>query len=206
MAPRHVAEVRQYSRKVRWMKVLLPICAVILIGMIFLSGRSREAATGVENAATAAALGAGLRLENPRFAGITENGEPFVITAASALPDGASPNRVDLERPNGELRLDDGRTLTITSGAGEYFRTQQRLLLTEAVTLKTSDGYLVRTEGIDMDLDGRVAVTDGPVTASGPAGELEADAGRVEATRGQKAVILRFEGNVRLRLNPSARQ
>lgn len=205
-APRHAAEVRNYSRKVRWMKVLLPICALVLIVMIFLSGRSREAATGIENAATAAALGAGLRLENPRFAGVTENGEPFVITAASALPDGASPDRVDLEQPNGELRLGDGRTLTVNSGSGEYFRSQERLILREAVTLKTSDGYEVTTDGVDMDLEGRVAVTDGPISASGPAGDLEADAGRLETTADQKTVILHFEGNVRLRLNPAVEQ
>ncbi len=75
----------------RQLKVLLPIGAVLLIGMIFMFGRERAGVIDAEQAADMAALGAGLRLDNPRFAGVTEDGDPFVVTADWALPDGPSP-------------------------------------------------------------------------------------------------------------------
>lgn len=196
------AEVRHYSRTVRWMKVVLPICALLLIVMIFLSGRTREAVIATENAATAAALGIGLKLENPRFAGITDSGEPFVVTAASALPDGAAPDRVDLERPNGELHMSDGRVLTMTSTSGRLYRKSERLVLQGAVTLSTSDGYVVSTDRVDMDLDNRHAVTPGAIAASGPVGSITADRARLETLSDEDKVVLRFEGNVRLLLRP----
>ena len=84
---RRQARVARYSRAVRRMKVLLPLGAILLIGMIFMFSRDRPAVFDAEQAAEMAALGAGLRLDNPRFAGVTDDGDPFVITAEWALPE-----------------------------------------------------------------------------------------------------------------------
>ena len=202
VAAHRAAEVRQYSRTVRWMKIVLPIAAVVLIGLIFLSGNTREAVIGVENAADAATLGAGLKLENPRFAGTTDNGEPFVITAISALPDGPMPNRVDLDRPSGELKMSDGRTLNVISEAGQFYRTDERLVLDGSVQLVTSDGYRIETDQVDMDLATRTAVAPEPFSAEGPIGTLRADRARMETDEATDDVVLRFDGNVRMTFIP----
>lgn len=196
-------EVRQYSRTVRWMKIALPVAAVLLIGLIFLSGDTREPVVGAGSAVDAAALSAGLRLENPRFAGVTDNGEPFVVTAVSALPDGAMPDRVDLDRPSGELRMSDGRTLNVTSAEGQFYRISERLVLEGTVRLVTSDGYKIETEQVDIGLDTRTATAPGTFSASGPAGTLQADRARMETKEGAEDVILRFDGNVRMTFNPA---
>lgn len=196
-------EVRQYSRTVRWMKIALPVAAVLLIGLIFLAGDTREPVIGASNAVDAAALGAGLKLENPRFAGVTDNGEPFVVTAVSALPDGAMPDRVDLDRPSGELRMSDGRTLNVTSEAGQFYRISERLVLEGDVRLVTSDGYKVETAQVDIGLDTRTASAPDTFSASGPAGTLRADRAQMETQDGAEDVVLRFDGNVRMTFNPS---
>lgn len=198
------AEVRQYSLAVRWMKVLLPILAVILIGLIFLSGRTRDAVVVTENITNAAALGAGLKLENPRFAGATENGDPFVVTAASALPDGAAPDRVDLDQPTGELHMGSDRIITVTSKTGRLFRKSERLMLEGDVLLVTSDGYTVKTEAVDMDLDNRSAVLPKAVAATGPSGSISANSVRIESAGSGGNLIVFFTGDVRVTLNPNA--
>lgn len=197
------AEVRQYSRTVRWMKVVLPIGAVLLIGLIFLAGNSRDPIVGSESMMDAATLGAGLRLENPRFAGVTDSGEPFVVTAISALPDGAMPDRVDLDRPSSELHLSDGRRINVTSHAGQFYRIGERLVLDGDVRVVTSDGYRVETDHVDIDLEAREADVPGTFSVAGPSGELDSDRASMRTEGTGRAMIFRFEGNVRVKFDPS---
>ena len=202
---RRQAEVRGYSRLVRWMKVALPIGAVILIGLIFLTGKDRGGAIDAGTAADLTALSAGLKLENPRFAGVTDEGDPFVVTADWALPDGAVPDRVDLENPAGEIRLRDGRTLKVTSATGEMFRKDERLNLMGGVVMQTSDGYRVLTEQVELDLDRRTAFAPSAVKASGPRGGIQADRVTIETGPDDGgAAVMRFEGNVRVLFRPAA--
>ena len=65
-------QVRAYSRIVAWAKVLLPLAALALVVTIFLSGREEGELTEIFTPEELATLGAGLKLDNPRFAGVTE--------------------------------------------------------------------------------------------------------------------------------------
>ena len=196
---RRQAEMQSYSRSVRWMKIVLPIGAIVLIGLIFMMGTDRGAVVDLGETRDAALLSAGLKLENPRFAGTTDDGDPFVVTAKSALPDGAVPDRIDLERPSGEIRLSDGVTLKVDAKDGRMFRKDEELHLMGDVTLTTSDGYRAVTERVEMNLDTKSATVPGEVRATGPIGSIRADRMQVRtAAPNSRDVVIRFEGNVKL--------
>jgi lipopolysaccharide export system protein LptC len=199
---RRQARVERYSRAVRRMKVLLPIAALLLIGMIFVFGRERAAVIDAEQAADMVALGAGLRLDNPRFAGVTEDGDPFVLTADWALPDGASPDRVGLEKPIGEVHMGGDTVVTVRASTGEFFRSDERLNLQGAVVVETSDGYRLETPRVEVDIGAKVVVAPERLHATGPRGGIEAD--RVRVVRGQRAEgsTVLFEGDVRVTWQP----
>jgi lipopolysaccharide export system protein LptC len=201
---RRQARVERYSRTVRRMKILLPIGAVLLIGMIFVFGRERAAVIDAEQAADMVALGAGLRLDNPRFAGVTEDGDPFVVTADWALPDGARPDRMDLERPVGELHMADQTVVTVRAATGALFRDEERLDLIGDVVLETSDGYRVETPRVEVDLGAKVAVAPQRLHATGPRGAIEADRVRIIRGEGERNTTVRFEGDVRVTWRPEA--
>lgn len=198
------AAVRKYSSAVRWMKIALPIAAVALIGLVFLSGQNRSAVVDFDGLSDLAVLEVGLKLDNPRFAGLTDDGDPFIVTADWALPDGAMPDLVDLARPRGELRFNNGRVLNVRSREGQMFPKDEQLHLIGDVVAQSSDGYQAATESIRLDLAKKSAVAPGTVRAEGPRGDLVADRMQVErAAPDSRDLIVRFEGNVRVRYRPA---
>lgn len=191
--------VRRYSRLVALMKVALPLGAVALIAAIFLSARDRGDLTDIFTPEELARLGAGLRLDNPRFAGVTDKGEPFVVRADWALPDSAMPRVIELEEPRGEIDLNDGRTVRVRAETGLLDRAAETATLRGSVRLETSDGYLIETGHVGVDLEERTARAPGTVTASGPRGTVEA--GSMRARSGPGGIAdgqIWFENGVRL--------
>lgn len=187
------------------MKIALPVGAMILIGLIFLTGEDRQAVVDAETAGDVAMLGAGLKLEKPRFAGVTDTGDPFVVTADWALPDGAMPDRIDLEKPKGEVRLGDGLTLNVEANTGQMRRKDDELHLNGEVELISSDGYTARTERVELDLAQKSAKAPQAIQAEGPRGNIRADTMRMKtAAPGSRDVVVFFEGNVRLQLLPKS--
>ena len=196
--------VRHYSRLVRWMKVILPLAALALIGAIFLTARDKGDLTDLFSAEELATLGAGLKLDNPRFAGVTARGESFSVRADWALPDSALPTVVELEKPRGEIELADGRKLTASADSGTLRRKEKTLALQGSVAVDSSDGYHVTTGRLEFDLDGKTARAPGPLTGSGPRGSIEAGSMRAEAgPSGEDAGKIWFENRVRLVFIPA---
>ncbi|MEM9138672.1 MAG: LPS export ABC transporter periplasmic protein LptC [Pseudomonadota bacterium] len=204
---RRRAEVRQYSTAVRWMKVLLPVAAIALIVLIFLTGTDRQAVVTPSVGTQTAALAAGLKLDNPRFAGVTDDGDPFMVTADWALPDGAMPDRIDLEQPKGEMRLGSGTTLKMRADTGQMLRTDEHLDLVGGVELTTSDGYVARADRVELDLDQKTITVPGQVNAEGPRGRIRADSMRAtRAAPDARDVTMHFSGNVRMTLLPKGQK
>lgn len=186
------------------MKVLLPLAAVAVISALFLSAQKQSDLSKIFTTEELLTLGAGLRLDTPRFAGVTENGEPFAIRADWALPDSAMPRIIDLERPEGEIDMSDGRTIAARSTTGRMHRQQKILVLKGGVVLDTSDGYHAETDLLEIDLSAETAMSPGPVSGTGPAGQI--DAGSFRATNGENGSVGRtiwFENKVRLVLIPA---
>jgi len=203
MLDRRRAKVQRYTSVVRLAKIVLPVMALVILGLIFLTGRERG---GIEDLLTPeeiARLGAGLRLDNPRFVGVTETGEPYSLTADAALPDGTMPEEIGLEAPRGEITLGDGRVLSGTSTSGMLVRSADRLTLTGDVVLESSDGYRFETEELAVDFGDKGATASVPVRGEGPEGWIEADAFSL-ATDGEKlgSAVIRFEGNVHVLFTP----
>ncbi|MEM8790664.1 MAG: LPS export ABC transporter periplasmic protein LptC [Pseudomonadota bacterium] len=192
--------VAGYSLLIRWVKIILPIAALLLIAAIFLVGRSEDTIFSPEELAS---LGAGMQLENPRFTGTTETGDPFVLRAVRAIPDGPSPNEIALEEPAGTLTLSDGQTVDGESRSGLMIRDADELTLTDEVVITTSDGYRAETDQLIINLEAKGAVAPGAVRATGPNGSIEAGRFRVEAASGNTAnpasgLILYFDQGVRV--------
>jgi len=192
-----------YARRVRNLKIALPLIALGTLGLIFLAPKEQIGEGLGLSPEDREALGQGLRLVSPNFTGATENGEPFALRAAWALPDGPRPERIDMGELEGQIDLEDGRSVTVTAPEGQFRPTARGLTLEGGIAIDSSDGYAVRTESAVLDGKARTLVANAPVEAWGPSGRLEAGSMRAERDEAGNDVVT-FDGGVRLVFRPNA--
>lgn len=179
----------------------LVIAAILLFALVLLRPFAPTAESAVLSAEDRQALEGSLRMLSPRISGRTKDGEPYVIEAASALPDGPNPNLITLRDLDASVVLSDGRDAALTAKQGRFQREDEVIELTGGVQAETSDGYVIETDSVEVELDQkRINAPDG-VRAHGPRGSLEADT--LEAVDDVERIAI-FRGNVRVIFNPQA--
>ncbi len=187
------------SGVVRFLKLALPLAALALIVAVFVAPRDD---LSLDFADFDFDFRDGLRLEQPRFSGADAAGRPFRVTAEWALPDAPDPERIELGPVDGEMLADDDRRIRLRADGGVIEPKARRLTLAGEVTVETEDGWTLSAPSARADLRDETVVAEGPVTGSGPSGALEA--GAMRAAREDGRDYIRFDGGVRLRIDPGA--
>ena len=193
----------RYTRFVRAMRLVLPLIAVGIVGLLVSWPRVEERMAPPPEAASAPApetVGQN-ELINPRFESEDQKSQPFTITAARAVQSSDNPDIVFLEKPVGDINLADGSWVAAEAGRGAFNQRAERLILEESVRLFHDKGYEIVTERLLIDMAARIAWSDAAVKGQGPAGTLAASGVRAEAGTG--TVI--FTGPAKLVLNRSVR-
>ena len=185
---------------VRFLKVALPLAALGLVAALFLASRS-DLGGGISVSSIDFDVTEGLRLSEPRFTGATRDGNPFVVSADWALPDGPDPELVGLGPVRGEIAMDADRRVVIVADGGEIRPKLSTMQLKGNVRVETSDGYRLTAPRADVDMKAQTLAADGPVAVSGPAGEI--DAGSMRAARRDEGHTIWFENRVRVRIDPA---
>lgn len=193
---------RAIGRRAAWVrraKIALPLGAVLLVALIFLAGRPGGDLSELFTPAELAALGAGMKLDQPRFAGVAPGGESYALAADWALPDGPVPDLIDLSRPRGQVTLTDARVIDATADQGRLSRRAETLTLDGAVRIVTSDGYTVLTDAVTLDLAAKSAAAPGRFQIDGPRARIDAGSFRLETQGGDPDTArIWFENHVRV--------
>lgn len=194
---------RRYSRFVGLMKVALPVAALALIAAVVAwpgGDASRPGALPI-SFANIKIDPTGLTMKSPRFVGVDNQGQAYTVTADEAVQDKADAERVDLTNPEAEITLTDRGWFHLQSQTGVIYPKTNIIDLSGDVSLYSSEGWEAHGTAVTANMEEGTAHSDQPVTGQGPAGTLSAD--RFEAWNGGKN--LRFLGNVRMTVMPSAR-
>lgn len=194
-------EGREARRPVlRALKILLPLIALAVFGSLFVFNNATFD-RGIQFDGVELAADDGLRLINPEFTGETGKSEPFIITAASALPDSPDPERVELEDVTGEISLAAGRDVTVSAPAGVILPKAEHMSLSGGAVMTTSDGYRLSADDAALDLRAGVLNAEGSVRAESELGVITSDV--MEARRaedGGEGVHIWFRSRVKLRI------
>lgn len=199
-----MAAGRRYSRAVRAAKLVLPVVALGLLGLLVLL--ARQAPEGEPLRFVSGELGAlaeDQQLGRPRHAAVTDDGGELTITADRFVPD-PSRARVTLGRDvAATLAMPDGAVYDITADAGELDEPAMLSTLRDTVVIVSSDGAVMRTDALRMRTDRSYLETLAPVRIDTDTGSLEAERMEVFTTPGaERQTRIVFTGGVRLVYTP----
>ncbi|WP_395688360.1 LPS export ABC transporter periplasmic protein LptC [Aestuariivirga sp.] len=131
------------ARALSWLAALIGvafICAFLVQAGVFQSLLPREETPPPDvdpNRITA---------EVSTVSGVDEQRQPYQVKAKRGWQDGASPNMVFLEMPEGRFRRAGGEEYTVTAAAGRYDTSAKTLELEGNVVLAQPDRFTARME------------------------------------------------------------
>lgn len=193
-----------YSRFIALAKVGLPLIALALLSTLFLFSRNNDPTQSAPYARVdVEELVRDQRVSAPNYTSVTSDGTAIAVSAASARPDPANPNRAAAFDVTARLDFPDGNAADITAKAGAVDTKAGQAHLSGGVTIDTTTGYHVTTQALITALDHTEVETESDVHAQGPLGDLQA--GRMvltpdPAAPGQYVVV--FKDGVKLVYDP----
>lgn len=190
------AGAKGYTRFVRTMRLLLPLVAVGIVGIVVSWPRVEERMTAPPAIAPQEQTVGQNELINPRFESQDSEAQPYTITATRAIQSSANPDIVFLEMPVGDISLSDGARLEAEALKGAFDQKAQTLNLEGKVTLFHDKGYEMVTEKLRVDMGPRTAWSDTAIAGEGPAGTLAASGVKADMQNG----VVIFTGPVTLTL------
>jgi lipopolysaccharide export system protein LptC len=190
-------EAMRYSRYVALMKRLLSLGAFLIIATVlaffFVQRMPRQLQVSYER------LG---RIENdltmvkPRLAGADAKGNPFVITADSAVQDAHNPKKASLKNLEADLTLDKQNWINAHARTGMVDMNTGQLELGGGIDVYTATGYELHSNSASANLKQSIVHGHEPVTGRGPDGTLRADEFHADRTTN----ILTLNGHVHMTL------
>ncbi len=191
-----------YSRFVAFMRWLLPIGAVALAAALIAWPyiESRDEGFTLMMSDLEVDDAGRLVMDNARFLGTDDKGQPYTVTAIAAWQDPNEDEIINLETLQGDITLQSGAWIAISAATGRYDRPAERLILEHDVSVFTDEGYELHTDVAEFDLSQGTGWGDKPVSGQGPAGLLEAQGFRLSEGDGK----IHFVGPVHMTLFPGS--
>ncbi|NNE89106.1 MAG: hypothetical protein HKN27_13610 [Silicimonas sp.] len=193
-----------YSRMVRWLKVALPLAALAILSTLFFVAETLDPDAAIPYAEVdVERLLREQGVTKPAFGAVTEDGIAISMSADAIRPGAKQRDRLTGTALSANLTWPDAGQIDIVSPEGIVDVSGGEATLQGGATLKSSTGYTVKSARIVARMDEASVITDGIISATGPAGSITA--GRMELTRQTNAdggYLLVFKDGVRLLYQP----
>ncbi|MCV2873834.1 hypothetical protein OEZ71_16160 [Defluviimonas sp. WL0050] len=192
-----------YSSVIFWLKIALPLIALVILSTLFLFSRRIDTEASLPYAEVDIdTLARDQRLTAPEYSAVTTDGAALSVSADIARPSQGE-GSASAEQLVAAYETRDGLRIDLTAAAGELDRAAGRLLLSGGVVIVTSEGYRMITAGLDGALDRTELVSDGEVEADAPFGRIEAGGMEIShSDAGMPGYDLVFNKGVKLIYEP----
>lgn len=191
---------RRHSRRVGFLKIGLPVAAVLLIA-VFAGWAWLSKPAGFTTDIVGSAVREGkLVMANPKLNGFTKDNLPYTMSAERAVQDLSETSRIVLESISARLPVDPGRWADIVADRGVFDNERNTLDIETPMTIKTTDGLVANLESAHVDIASGAVTTGSPVTVEMQNSSLKADS--MAVTDNGKAIV--FEKRVRMTILPNA--
>lgn len=185
----------RHSRRVRRLRMALPIGALVVIAafVLMMVVRSLFSNFGGLTMASLTVEGTKVTMDKPRLTSARQDGGGYVMTADRAIEDVTNPDEVELVNVDGDLGGHGRPPLKLTSTRGHFNSTKETMDLWGVVGLRTGD-YRVEMTKASIDFKAGVYKTAEPVRVFMTTGTtISADA----AIAADNASLMTFVGHVK---------
>lgn len=186
------ADAQRHRRRVKRLKIALPLLALACVAAVFISlvvnRKDDVSLTGGETPA--------IEMIAPVLKGTGENGKPFEVKAAQATQ--TREGLVQLATVNARIELEDG-IMVIVAASGSIVPETGKGSVEGGVTIDLGEEYHFETTRADVDMKAGIVTGNEKVRVSGKMGTIEAEGFKVE--KSIKRVT--FTGGVQSVLNPA---
>jgi lipopolysaccharide export system protein LptC len=138
-----------------------------------------------------------LRIQAATYRGEDGKGQPFQLTAGSAVQKSSAEPIVQLRQLTARIGLTDGPA-RLVADRGHYNMDSQQVMVDGPLRFNTSGGYQLDTNDATVDLKTRRMRSGGAVTGTVPQGNFSAS----RLTADLENHIVTLDGNARLRIAP----
>ena len=193
----------RYSRIVAWLKVILPLAALGILSTLFLISRVVDPPSSIPFADTEVQE----RLTNqvvtgPYYSGTTVEGDQIAFVAETVrTPDGQL-GANQAEDVDVTIDLVGGTQVTITSDRADVDIAADATHLFGNVIVTTSQGYVLRSELLNLKMSQVEIISPDDVTVTAPFGNIDAGAMHLFTPEEQNTRRLLFTGGVKLLYHP----
>jgi lipopolysaccharide export system protein LptC len=196
------SEALRYSRYVVLMKRLLSLGAFLIIAAVlaffFVQRMPRQLQMSYERLGH---IENDLTMVKPRLAGADTKGNPFVITADSAVQDAHNPKKASLKNLEADLTFDNANWINARARTGMVDMNTGQLELSGGIDVFTATGYELHSNSASANLKQNIIHGHEKVTGQGPDGTLRADEFHADRTTN----ILTLNGHVHMTLTGTSK-
>jgi lipopolysaccharide export system protein LptC len=187
---------RRHSRRVRLLRLAIPICVVIVVavGVAITSWFNplRVLAKVPVDVSGIVVSGTKLTMQQPRIAGYTSDKRAYEMTAQAAAQDLMKTDVVELQGIRATMEMKDKVTLETTARVGFYNTKTEHLTLQNNVHVKTSSGYQARLAEAQVDIRNGKLISDKPVEVN--SFDWTVNANRLEVS--ESGDVVKFDNGV----------
>ncbi|MDA9318469.1 hypothetical protein N9Q54_01385 [Octadecabacter sp.] len=187
-----------YSQFVGFLKVTLPLAALILMSTVFLFARAPSPETTIPYAEIQE-IAREPGLSGAQFSGVADDGSVISLTARNTRPVG---DIITADTLLAGIDTVDGTRIDISAGTGEINNSAQTARLTGLARMVTSNGYEMETAGFTANLSTGRIVSEGALEVQAPFGALTAGNLVIETPEGTDEQVMLFQNGVRLVYKP----
>lgn len=192
-------KARGGKRLVKLLRVALPLAAIaVLAAIIFWPMINAHGGGSLSLAAKMIPI-PDLAVDHLRFSGTDSRNQPYSVTAERATRPGDLHEVYDLERPEGDITLQDGAWIAGKALQGRYDRAGQKLWLGGNVQLFHDQGFQFTTSEANIDMKDSSAWGEAPVVMQGNFGTIRGkgftmlDSGNVVVVKGPARAVLNLQ-------------
>ncbi|MBU2959682.1 LPS export ABC transporter periplasmic protein LptC [Citreicella sp. C3M06] len=191
-----------YTRLIGWLKLLLPLVALVMLSTLFLLPRGSAPVSTLPVVEGDAPSGAREQIVAPVYIGTTQDGDQLRFTADTVEPLGDEAQQMLANRLDAQLDMADGSSLALRAQEARIDSGAMTADLQGAVRIESSTGYVMDTEHMVSAIDRIGAQTLAPVSGTGPAGRFTAGKLVIASDASTGDVQLLFTGGIKLVYDP----